>query len=322
MAFADIPSTIPAFAIEHDDRHRLPDDPHAREAIVLMLQLPERGIAGFIYPWINANGTASAAICLFGPGLPEPIQERFEEVAIPPDMGFYDWKVSGLTYRIDQPHQSADYAFHGERVRIDCRFEAMHPVYPFSAHPEGCPPYYADDRTEQHGVVNGTMSIDGDSFSFEGLGQRDHAWGRRLWGLNQHYKWFHATTASAAIHFFEMQSFGARHIRGFVFRDGAMAQVTNVRHEYRFDEDMHQIAFNALIDDDMGRSTLVTCTTFAKFQFEVDPRVILKEAGILVQIGEEDGTGWCEFCWNRDYFEFARSHARQFEPFKELTMGR
>ncbi|MES2493330.1 MAG: hypothetical protein V4579_08640 [Pseudomonadota bacterium] len=322
MPFEQIRSTIPAFAAEHDNRHKLRPEAHAREAIALMLQLPEQGIAGFIYPWINANGTASAAICLFGPGVGDPIQERFEEVAVPADMDFHDWQVDGLTYRIVEPHLSADYTFRGTRVQIECRFTAMHPVFPFSAHPEGCPPYYADDRTEQHGRITGTMVIDGKPYELDVLGQRDHAWGHRIWGLNQHYKWFHATTANAAIHFFEMQSFGARHFRGFVFKDGAMAQVTGVRHEYLFDDDMHHTAINAILDDDMGRSTLVTCQTYAKFNFETDPNIVLKEAGITVQIEGEQGTGWCEFCWNRNYFEFARAHASQFQPYKELVFER
>lgn len=114
MAFEHIRSTIPAFDIDHDNRHKLRDEPHSREAVALMLQLPERGIAGFIYPWINADGTASAAVTLFGAGMPAAIEERFEEVAVSPDMDFYDWRVAGLTIRIDEPHRSADYSFHGE----------------------------------------------------------------------------------------------------------------------------------------------------------------------------------------------------------------
>ncbi|MEO0031451.1 MAG: hypothetical protein RIS94_1209 [Pseudomonadota bacterium] len=322
MAFENIRSTIPAFADEHDNRHVLREEAHAREAVALMLQLPDRGIAGFIYPWINADRTASAAICLFGPGLDAPIQERFEAVTVPADMDFRDWRVQGLRIQVVEPHKRADYSFQGERVKIDCKFEAFHPVFPFSAHPDGCPPYYADDRTEQHGHITGTMEIDGDRFEFAALGQRDHAWGHRIWGLNQHYKWFHATTPSAAIHFFEMQSFGTKHVRGFVFRDGAMAQVTDVRHEYLFDDDMHQIAFNALLDDDMGRTTLVTCKTFAKYDYEADPKIVLREAGVTVKIGDETGTGWCEFCWNRDYLEFARPYVQQFQPYTELTFDR
>jgi hypothetical protein len=321
MTFSAIRSTIPAFGDEHDNRHVLPDDRHGREAVALMLQLPERGIAGFIYPWINADGTASAAVCLFGPGLDAPIQERFEEITVPSDMDFRDWRVQGLHIQVTAPHRTARYGFSGERVKIDCTFEAFHPVYPFSAHPQGCPPYYADDRTEQHGHVTGTMEIDGERFDFAALGQRDHAWGHRVWGLNQHYKWFHATTPTAAVHFFEMQSFGARHVRGFVFRDGAMAQITDVAYEYLFDETMHHVAINVRAQDDLGRSTLITCTAFARYEFKADPMIVLNESAIIVEIAGEGGTGWCEFCWNRDYLEFARQHVQQFQPYRELTFA-
>ncbi|QIG54727.1 hypothetical protein G6N82_11690 [Altererythrobacter sp. BO-6] len=322
MVFESIKSTIPAFDIAHDNRHKLRSEPHSREAIALMLQLPERGIAGFIYPWINADGTAGASISLFGPGLPEAIEERFEAEPVPAEMDFYDWQVAGLTYRIDEPHRSADYRFEGERVKIACRFEAFHPVFPFSAHPDGCPQYYADDRTEQHGWIRGQMEIDGEAFDFETLGQRDHAWGNRIWGLNQHYKWFHATTPTQAVHFFELHSFGAVHLRGFVFRDGAMAQVTRVSHEFHYDEEMHHDVINATVHDDLGRSTLIECERFAKFEFRADPMIALKESAIRVRMGEEEGTGWCEFCWNRNYLDFARQHLAQFQPYPQCSSYR
>lgn len=321
MAFESIPCTMPAFADEHDNRHVLRSEAHAREAFVYMLLLPEHGIAGFIYPWINADGTASAATCLFGPALEAPIEERFEHVAVRADMDFYDWRVGGLTMKIDQPHVSADVSFHGTRVKIDARFEALHPVYAFSSHPDGCPQYYADDRTEQHGWLKGVLELDGKVIPFETLCQRDHAWGARVWGLNQHYKWFHATTPVAAVHFFEMQSFGAKHIRGFVFKDNAMGQVTSVRHEYLFDDTMHHTAINVIAEDDLGRSTLVECKTFARYRFEVDPMVQLNESATTVTIEGQSGVGWCEFCWNRDYLDFARQHVTRFQPYKELTFA-
>ncbi|WP_404477958.1 hypothetical protein [Novosphingobium sp. BL-52-GroH] len=320
MAFDNVITTLPAFGIEHDNRHRLRGDPHSREAVVFMLQVPEHGIAGFIYPWINADGTASAATCIFGPGVGEPIQERFDAIAVSPDMDFYDWKVAGLAMKIDEPHVSADVSFKGKRIDIQYRFDAMHPVYAFGSHPDGCPQYYADDRTEQHGRVKGTIAIDGKSYDFEELGQRDHAWGNRIWGLNQHYKWFHATTPNQAVHFFEMQSFGTRHIRGFVFKDGQMAAVQSVEYQYLFDDEMHHTAIDVIVTDDAGRKTPVRGRMFAKFQFEVNPKVLLNESAITVEIEGETGTGWCEFCWNRDYLNFAKDHVTQFQPFKKLTL--
>lgn len=320
MAFENITTSLPAFGVEHDNRHRLRDEAHAREAVVFMLQVPEHGIAGFIYPWINANGTASAAVCLFGPGIGEPIQERFEEVPVPADMDFYDWRVGGLEMKIDEPHVSADISFKGKRVEIQYRFDALHPVYAFGSHPDGCPQYYADDRTEQHGRATGSMVIDGKSYTFETLGQRDHAWGTRIWGLNQHYKWFHATTPNCAVHFFEMQSFGTRHIRGFVFKDDRMEPVTSVDYQYLFDDNMHHTAIDVVVKDGAGRSTAIRSKMFAKFQFDVNPMVLLNESAITVEMEGEQGTGWCEFCWNRDYLNFAKQHVSKFKPFERLTL--
>ena len=237
------------------------------------------------------------------------------------DLGVVALYRGEVEFRINEPHRSADYSFAGRRVKIDCRFEAFHPVYPFSAHPEGCPRYYSDDRTEQHGWITGTMEIDGDRFEFRSLGQRDHAWGARIWGVNQHYKWFHATTEAAAIHFFEMQSFGTRHIRGFVFKEEAMGQVTGVECKYLFDEGMHHRQVAARLTDDLGRTTEVQAEVYAKYRFEVDPKVVLNEGGITVTIEGLEGTGWCEFCWNRDYFEFARNHVAAYPPFKDLCFA-
>lgn len=45
---------------------------------------------------------------------------------------------------------------------------------------------------------------------------------------------------------------------------------------------------------------------------DFDPMVWLNEAALKLEIDGEPGTGWCEFCWNRDYLRFARQHARQY----------
>ncbi|MFW2829427.1 DUF7064 domain-containing protein [Sphingomonas sp. ID0503] len=316
MAFENVTTALPALAIEHDNRHRLRPAPHSREGVVFMLSLPEEGLAGFIYPWINGNGTANAATCIFGPGVSAPIQERFEDVAVSEDMDFYDWSVGGLRLKIDEPMVSADVSFHGEKVQLDYRFDGMHPAYAFGSHKDGCPQYYADDRMEQHGHVKGVLRVEGRSIPFETVGQRDHAWGTRIWGLNQHYKWFHATTQTSAVHFFEMQSFGAVHVRGFVFKDGVMSQVASVAHEYVFDDDMHHISIDVVVVDDLQRVTRVECETFAKYQFNADPKIVLKESATIVKVDGVGGVGWCEFCWNKDYYDLARIHAEEFQPYK------
>jgi hypothetical protein len=46
--------------------------------------------------------------------------------------------------------------------------------------------------------------------------------------------------------------------------------------------------------------------------------IVLNEAAITVEMLGESGSGWCEFCWNRNYLEFARSHVGKFQPYQRL----
>ena len=121
MSFDDIITDFPAVPQADDNRHALRPEPHCREAAAFMFELPEHGIGGFLYPWINNDGTAGSAVVLFGTGVGESIQERFEAEAVPDDMDFHDWRVRGLTMRLGEPHKSVDLSFTGERVSIDCR---------------------------------------------------------------------------------------------------------------------------------------------------------------------------------------------------------
>lgn len=309
MNFADIRNTLPAVAEADDNRHVLRDVPHCREAVALMFQLPNEEIAGFVYFWVDKDGMAGAAAVVLGAGIGESITERPELVKIADGMDFHDWKTPGLTCKLGAPHQALDIAFAGDRIQINGHYEASHPVYAFSSHKDGCPPYYADDRTEQHGIVTGEMVVDGRRFALNHFMQRDHSWGPRVWGLNQHYKWFHATTDQACVHFFEMHSFGKVLLRGYVAKDGLMSEITGIDYDFEFDETMHQKSFDVMVSDAAGRKTDIKCKVFAKTEFAADPMILLKEGATTLVMDGVNGSGWCEFCWNKLYFEFAKDYA-------------
>ena len=309
MSFADIRSTLPPVPVADDNRHVLRNVPHCREAVVLMLQLPEEKLAGFIYFWVSKEGMAGAATVIIGDGVASPINERFDDAPVSDSMDFRNWRVNGLTAQLGAPHRELDFAFNGKRVQINARYDAMHPPFAFSSHKDGCPPDYADDRTEQHGIVTGELVIDGRSIALNHFMQRDHSWGPRVWGLNQHYKWFHATTHEGGAHFFEMHSFGRVLVRGYVVKDGLMAAITAIDYDFDFDETMHQKRFDVIVTDDAGRRTDICCTVFAKTQFDADPMIYLKEGATTLTFDGATGTGWCEFCWNRNYFDFAKDYA-------------
>jgi len=40
--------------------------------------------------------------------------------------------------------------------------------------------------------------------------------------------------------------------------------------------------------------------------------IYLNEAALTLEIDGQSGTGWCEFCWNRNYFDFARGYVSRY----------
>ena len=299
-----------AFPADQAMRHRM--RPDCRESLAHMLVFPEHGIAGFIYPSVRSDGMAKARASLFGPGLRDPIHEQVE-ASVDASQDFDDWRMGPLRMAVREPHRRVELSWSGSRIRFEGRYEALHPPYAFSLHPEGNPPYYGDNRTEQHGrLLDARLAVEGRTLEVGGYLIRDHSWGPRIWGLNQHYKWLHATSANCAIHVFEMQSFGRRQLRGFLFRDGEMHHVVEADFDHRFDDQMMQTAVDVVIVDDAGRRARIVGQAIANIQLEFDPMVWLNEAPLKLEIDGQAGTGWCEYCWNRDYLRFARQHALQY----------
>lgn len=311
MLLSHITSDLPDYPIENGNRHDLSQEVagNGREALAYMFSKPKVGLAAFVYTWVD-QGVASAAAMVCGPAIGAHIEERIADTCVPDSMDFYNWGLGGFEHRIDKPLVSADLIFKGEKISLNCRFDAIHPTYPASAHKDGCPPYYGIDRTEQHGITNGYVSVAGRTYDLTGFCQRDHSWGPRVWGLNQHYKWFHATTSNSAAFFFEMQSFGKVSLRGYVFKDNHMAQITDVDYDYKFNDDMFHTVIDVVAKDSSGRTTKINCIAFTHCEFNADPMITLRESPTAVTIDGEDGSGWCEFCWNKEYLEFAKNHVQ------------
>lgn len=293
------------FAPEHAFRHKM--GPDGRESLAHTMVLPEHGIAGFVYPTVRTGGLARGRASLFGPGLAEPIHEEVE-LLVPDTMDFDDWHTGPLTMRVIEPHQTVEIGWAGEQLDFNLRYEAMHPAFAFSSHPLGNPGYYGDDRTEQHGRITGRLAAPGVDVDINAFMVRDHSWGPRIWGVNQHHKWFHAVTESCSVHFFEMNSFGRRQVRGYLYRDGLMHHVTAADYEIEYDDKMMHTRMTVTVTDADGRKVHVDARTIGATTLEFDPMVYLNEAGLVLEIDGEPGTGWCEFCWNRNYFDFAREY--------------
>ena len=305
----DITRSFTDFPKQNAYRHAL--RPGGRESLAHVFVFPEDDLAGFIYPSIRDDGTGKVRIALFGPALEHPVLEEVEAI-VPLDMDFDNWRLPPFRMAVEDPHKRVALEWEGNKIKFRGIYSATFPVYAFSAHPLGVPAYYGDDRTEQHGNIRGTIEVGGISKDVVGWMARDHSWGPRIWGLNQHYKWFHASTEDVSVHFFEMFSFGRRELRGYLMQHGIMRHIADVDYTFDLDDKMMQRTFKAHVTDTDGRSVDIDCTTLGNIQLGFDPNSYLNEAAVTLEIAGKRGAGWVEFCWNRNYFDFAKDYVEQY----------
>lgn len=311
MAFDADSLARPGMAIDpvHDGRHKLPDLPLMRESIPYCVVIPEHEIAFFTYTWVNKDGEAGAAMGIWGRGLGrEPIAVRLPDRKVPDDMGFDDWRIDGFTMRQDLAFNRAEVAWRSEGAEIAFVYEAFHPPYAYSSHKDGCPSYAADDRIEQSGRVSGTLRIGDRVIDFVTSGHRDHSWGRRDWDALHYYRWLQCQSGDAfAVHFWEFHALGKREIRGYVYKDGTMAEVTALSVDWQGDAGLDQTAFQCDVVDELGRSTRVEAEVFGVFPLPASASFMLNEGAARISIDGHVGSGWMEMGWPIAYLEHVRA---------------
>jgi hypothetical protein len=297
----------PALTIDaaHDGRHQLGDRPLARESIPYIVVLPEEQIAFFTYTWVSKDSVAGAALALFGPGVGSaPIQQRLADRPVPAEMNFDRWEIEGFSLQHDLKFDRAHVRWHNPAATVDFSFEASHPPYAYGSHPQGCPPYAADNRIEQSGRVKGMLSLGKREIAFDATGHRDHSWGTRDWFAMQHYEWFVGQVGNdVSVHFWHIQALGRTEIRGYVFKEGVLAAVARVEVEIEFDKDYWQRRYTAKITDEAGRHTTMTTEVFGHYTLLPDPGFHLRESGGRATIDGRQGVGWMEIAWPTSYLE-------------------
>lgn len=299
----------------HDNRHKLGDGPLARESLAFLLQLPEEGIAGIIYTWVNGQGLAGCAVTLYGPGIgPEPLLDKLDGIAVPDDMDFFDWRVERLQLSLGEPLQTARIHYKSADFEIDYGFTASQPAYAYSSHQGGCPQWIAHDRFEQQGVQSGKILVNGREIPLRGYTQRDHSWGTRDWGVNQHWKWIHAQAGpELSVHFWKLESLGKTLIRGYVDKHNHIAQVVDVDIDLQLEDDMKTRVVYADILDSAGRTTRFQGIAYATFPLSPDPMITLFESPITAHIDGVAGGGCCEVMWTNSLLDYmnSKNEARQ-----------
>jgi len=303
----------PALWLEpaNDGRHALRDAPLMRESIPYVLSLPEAGIAAFVYTWVDRQNVAGYACAIYGPGVANgPIVGRLDGVAVAADTNFDNWKVGPFELYQDLKMDKARVRWTVERATLDFEFEAMHPAYGFANDPRGCWQFFADDRLEQSGTARGTITVDGKVTAFDTTAHRDHSWGTRDWERPAHWKWL-VTQAGpdAAVHVFQMFVRGKVELRGYVFKEGRMSEVTGFDCDFTLDDELRQKTLVCDVHDAIGRTTRIESTCFAVQLLAPEPHIFLYEGALDLTIDGNKGVGWVEFMWRAGEVEHARKIA-------------
>lgn len=295
-------SDVPELDDEHDNRHLLDGSELSRESLAFIIQEPSSGIGGFLYTWVNGAGKAGAALCLFGQAIgAKPIFEACDGIDVPTTMDFKNWQVGGLSLQLHDALKTATVRYKSDQVEVEYDFTALHQAYAYSAHPQGCPAWMADDRFEQQGKIKGRIVTANSEIEFEALSLRDHSWGTRDWGVNQHWKWVHVQSGEAyGVHFWKLFALGKAHLCGYVIRDGHMAQVTQVIEQFSCHEGLVPRAVSAEVTDSAGRVTQISAEVIQAFPFKVHELITLFECPMRATIEGQQGNGWMEMMWPND----------------------
>ena len=299
---------VPELDPSNDGRHRLRDLPLERESVPYVLSLPEQRICAFIYTWVTKDQQAGSIFVAYGPGIgDQPIVEAIDNVPMPATANFDDWRVGCVHLKQDLKLKQAQIRVDTPKVKLEARFEALHPAYAYGFHADGCPDYAATNRLEQAGRMVGSLVIDGKSYPFDTTGARDHSWGTRDWQTPQHWKWLHAQGGGTSVHFWQINARGRTDLRGYVYRDGRMAELESVDVDFEVDSQYRQRRMTARVLDREGRSSTVSGEFFAHFPLVPGPHTTLIEGGLECRVDGAPGVGWAEFMWPTPYLEHLRN---------------
>ncbi|TCK26334.1 DUF7064 domain-containing protein [Pseudonocardia endophytica] len=289
-------------------RHDIGSGELARESLLFMFQLPEHGLGVSVYTWVKGSGNAGYAIFFYG-GRPDgsTLLEHTDGIAVGDDVGFDRWKLGKLDLSLSPASDTATISVTGSECAVEFTFEGRHAPYFYSSSPGGCPQFFATDRVEQSGRVRGRLTCGDRVIDFDTQGHHDHSWGTRDWAGIQHYKWFEATTPTAAVHVLDIAGFGEHHVAGYVLKDSEIAEVRRVSWDVDYGADFVHEKVRLTAVDALDRETVVDGTAFAKFPFPVDTHTTLLDSVLEVSIERESGGGFADWCWPQVYLDHIRS---------------
>jgi hypothetical protein len=303
-------ATVAGLKPEDDLRHRLPGGASERESLFFTLVMPDEELGVFVYTWVDRDSVAGRLVFVWGPD-ERPLAFDVTRDVPMGDADFDDWRIDGLRLRHTDPLSAAEIRFRGEGVEIAYDFVGSHGAFDYARNKVGCPQWMARNRLEQSGIASGELRIGDRRMAFERPAHRDHSWGRRDWGMPQHWKWAAAQTASGgALNLFQSVVRGELATNGYVLRDGEPVGLVDARCRAEYDEDMTSRALRAELFDEAGGVTELELVRFSSVRLPAGPRTVVQEAACRGAIDGEPASGQLETLWPSSYLEHLTASRR------------
>lgn len=296
----------PGYLPNDDLRHRGEPGKKDRDSLFWQMILPEEDLAFQCYLYLTNTGNAGFNLVLWGPEK-KPYALELVQGVVPPEMDFDDLKLEGL--HVEQPadQKTARVRFEKGGVKLDYRFEGFHAPFSYRSNPDGLPNWFARNRLEQSGWVEGFVEWDGRRVEFGRIGHRDHSWGVRHWQAPHHWKWLVGYTpdGSRIVNAWIWMAKGEWGVGGYVVRDGELVPIAHVKQSAEYDDDMSQRRVEAVITDIRGGTCHLSMERFGLIKLPTGGRyaTMIMEAACHAKIDGQDAAGQFECQWPVSYLE-------------------
>jgi hypothetical protein len=287
---------VTVFGPEDDLRHWPEPGGRMRDSLFWEMIMPDERLGLQIYLYLTDRGRVGYNVCVWGPER-EPLVLDLGGGTVGADMDLDDFSFGGLTVKQPEVRRTAEVAYTSENVRLEYAFEAIHEAFSYHDNPDGLPSWFAANRLEQSGRVNGFLEIAGRRIPFHRrMGHRDHSWG----------KWVVAYTDSArAVNGWIWIARGEWGFAGCVVRDGRTVAVSTIEHTATYDDDMTQRRLDAVLVDVEGGRTQVVLDRYGLIKLPANAKAGTEiwESACDATIDGEPGAGQWETHWPTAYLE-------------------
>jgi hypothetical protein len=179
LASADLGAALGPITAEDDSEiHQATAHPDWREAWWFVFFDQATGIHGVAYLYAYPNQDRGA--CLFGLWQGDRGLHLVRDFNVPMSKGADFRSIAGLTVSCVEPNERWSIGFRSESVTLDLEWTSITPVYEWE-----WGGLVGSRRYEQSGAFVGSVTVGTSHWDFDGVGQRDRAWGPRSFAVVQ-----------------------------------------------------------------------------------------------------------------------------------------